>query len=254
MGLSTIPIRVLAALVADRHAWARLCDVEGVTAIQTNAAVIVGVDGSPSANAAIGWAARAASNAQLDTNPTLTLVYAAAPVMGMGFATPFPLGVTEWQLELGQQIVDDAVQLVKESTNGLLKITRELMSESTVPALVQMSREAQMVVVGCRGRGALQRSLLGSVSMGLVHRAHCPVAVIHDEIRFDGRTSTVRLSCSASTARRHRSPPLSWLSMPHPGAVSRSWCCTRGGVLVPSNYLWIGTRFGPRWRKHSPSS
>jgi nucleotide-binding universal stress UspA family protein len=50
-----------------------------------------------------------------------------------------------------------------------------------VPALVDLSKEAQMVVVGSRGRGPFARSLLGSVSSGLIRHAQCPVAVIHDE-------------------------------------------------------------------------
>jgi nucleotide-binding universal stress UspA family protein len=47
--------------------------------------------------------------------------------------------------------------------------------------LVDLSKRADMVVVGCRGQGAVARALLGSVSSGLIHRAQCPVAVIHDE-------------------------------------------------------------------------
>ncbi|MET8384702.1 universal stress protein [Streptosporangium canum] len=47
-----------------------------------------------------------------------------------------------------------------------------------VPALADASRTADLVVVGSRGLGAFGSALLGSVSHGLLHRAHCPVAVV----------------------------------------------------------------------------
>eukprot|EP01135_Chromosphaera_perkinsii_P001510 Nk52_evm1s195 gene=Nk52_evmTU1s195 len=38
-----------------------------------------------------------------------------------------------------------------------------------------------MLIVGCRGRGAVKRTFLGSVSDYLVHHAHCPVLVVRNE-------------------------------------------------------------------------
>jgi len=61
------------------------------------------------------------------------------------------------------------------------EIDSELVFAAPVPTLADFSKEAHLVVVGCRGQDALQRLLLGSVSTGLVHHAHCPVAVIHGE-------------------------------------------------------------------------
>lgn len=79
--------------------------------------------------------------------------------------------------------MDDAIRTAEENTgNGRpLTISTEVFYASTVPALVNLSNEADMVVVGSRGHGAIARVVLGSVSTGLLHHAHCPVAVIHDE-------------------------------------------------------------------------
>ena len=38
--------------------------------------------------------------------------------------------------------------------------------------------KADVVVVGSRGRGAIRRALLGSVSTYVVHNAPCPVLVV----------------------------------------------------------------------------
>ena len=42
--------------------------------------------------------------------------------------------------------------------------------------------DATVLVVGSRGRGAIKRALLGSVSDHLVRNAGCPVLVVRDEV------------------------------------------------------------------------
>ena len=45
-------------------------------------------------------------------------------------------------------------------------------------AATARAEEAAVIVAGCRGRGALASTVLGSVSSGLVHNAEVPVLVV----------------------------------------------------------------------------
>jgi nucleotide-binding universal stress UspA family protein len=72
---------------------------------------------------------------------------------------------------------------------------------SVVPALVDASKDAWMIVVGSQGLGALSRLLLGSVTMALIRHAHCPVAVIHsDESAAPDANAPVLLGIDGSPA------------------------------------------------------
>jgi nucleotide-binding universal stress UspA family protein len=60
-------------------------------------------------------------------------------------------------------------------------VIREIVFEGhPAPALVQASRDADLLVVGSRGHGEFVGMLLGSVSEHCVTNAHCPVLVLRD--------------------------------------------------------------------------
>ena len=146
----------------------------------TTQGIIVGVDGSPASRVAVDWAAREASLRNLP----LTLIHVVPwATLGMWPGLPMP-GDLEVQFEQhGHEILRRARRTAEEAVSGshTIEVATELVTAGVVPTLVERSKGAEMIVVGCRGLGAIGRRLLGSVSWGLVLHAHCPVAVIHDE-------------------------------------------------------------------------
>ena len=141
--------------------------------------IVVGVDGSPASNAAVCWAARDAAM----RNVPLTLVHAYNTYVPTFPQIPLSAGVALFQEEDGRQVLEQAVKIAEDAVKAdqNIAIASELKSSPPVPTMVDLSEDAEMVVVGSNGRGAVGRVLLGSVSSGVVRHAKCPVAVIRDE-------------------------------------------------------------------------
>ncbi|GLP76726.1 universal stress protein [Mycobacterium antarcticum] len=142
--------------------------------------IVVGVDGSPASRVAVDWAAR---DALLRGVPLTVVHVVPTPEMLVWSEAERLPGLAEWHQTQADDVIRAAVQTAEAATrdDGSLEIHRHVLAGATVPSLVDLTKDAVMIVVGCRGIGAIRRLLLGSVSAGLVHHAHCPVAVLHDE-------------------------------------------------------------------------
>jgi nucleotide-binding universal stress UspA family protein len=142
--------------------------------------IIVAVDGSPSSLVATDWAARDAAMRHVP----LTLVHVLADsAVGMWPEPRLLEDYWSWRDARGHEILDAARHVADRAILDYkpIDVSQEMCTGAVIPSLVDLSKDAAMIVVGCRGMGAVKRRLLGSVSAGLAQHAHCPVAVIHDE-------------------------------------------------------------------------
>ncbi|MGZ5378186.1 MAG: universal stress protein [Mycobacterium sp.] len=151
-----------------------------MSSLATPHGILVGADGSPPSNVAVDWAAREASMRNLP----LSIVHViASPAVRMWPEVPVPTEVVTRIAGEGHEILSEARTTAQNATadSRRIHIETELMTGGALPTLIDLSKDAEMVVVGCRGTGPINRRLLGSVSRGLIQHAHAPVAVIHDE-------------------------------------------------------------------------
>jgi nucleotide-binding universal stress UspA family protein len=138
--------------------------------------VVVGVDGSAASYAAVRWAAHEAALRRFDVK----LLYIVAPTPMSSTEAPNDT-ITQAQEVEARRVLDHARRIVDEwKSEARPRIRVEVRYAGIVETLVDASRTAQMIVVGTRGLGEFGWHMLGSVSSGLLHHAHCPVAIIHD--------------------------------------------------------------------------
>ncbi len=145
----------------------------------THYGIVVGVDGSSASDAAVSWAARDAAIRGLP----LTLVHAENPKAPTWSQILILEEMRGWQQAEARRVLANSSKVAHDAVgqNADIHIDGELLFAAAAPKLIELSRHAELIVVGTDGRGALTRGLLGSVSSGLIRHAHCPVAVVRDE-------------------------------------------------------------------------
>lgn len=144
--------------------------------------VVVGVDGSPGARAALGWALSAAAR-----RGARLLVLSAYPVEASWLD---PALVSPDRIEaIGEDTESRTRELVQEvlrspdvaAVRGAADVPVHVLAVPglAAPALVQHSATADLLVVGSRGRGGIRSTVLGSVALQCAAHADCPVVVVH---------------------------------------------------------------------------
>ncbi|MDK1472399.1 universal stress protein [Streptomyces sp. 549] len=164
-----------AAVHLSAHAHCPVLVVRGKA--QPSGDVVLAVDGSAAGAAAVRFAFAEASLRGADLVAVHTWNNWTGPVSS-GPGDPVPLVYDEAMLK------DEEERVLAEALSGLkheypdVAVRRRLVEGRPRQTLIEASEDAQLLVVGARGRGGFAGLLLGSVSQAVLHHAHCPVAVV----------------------------------------------------------------------------
>ena len=162
--------------------------------------IVVGVDASEGANAALRWAISEARlrDARLRAVFAWTLTY--PPVEGYGYLVgtlgSAPPGGMSDQRRGAEQVLERAIARLRPEAAGV-DIELQVVEGPAADALVEAAAEADLLVVGSRGHGGFVGLLLGSVSQQCAHRASCPVVIVPPAGRADPQSKRAHAGATA---------------------------------------------------------
>jgi nucleotide-binding universal stress UspA family protein len=140
--------------------------------------IVVGVDGSAGARAALEFAAREAT--LREARLRIVCAWEIPPaVYGGGFAPTLDQPTLDGFRDGAEIIVDEAAAAAKE-LQPTIECEGKAVQGQPAEALLQEARDADLIVVGNRGHGGFASLLLGSVSHQVVQHAPCPVTVVRE--------------------------------------------------------------------------
>ncbi len=134
-----------------------------------NPRIVVGVDGSFGSTRALQWALEEARIRAAAVEAVFAWQYPPLHAMVSGPTQGYEVVAKE----IGEAAANHAHQIAPE-----VPFTVSGCFEATVPALLDASHGADLLVVGARGHGSFQHALLGSTAHQCARHAGCTVVVV----------------------------------------------------------------------------
>ncbi|MFF8729258.1 universal stress protein [Streptomyces sp. NPDC015171] len=136
--------------------------------------VVVGVDGSPSSYTALRWAVRYA--ALVGGVVDAVAVWELQGLYGWSApAVDTDVDEDETRRRMRKEL-DDVL-----GADAAGSVRTHVVHGNPADVLLRAAENAEVLVVGRRGRGGFARALLGSVSQNVAHHASCPVVIVRSD-------------------------------------------------------------------------
>jgi nucleotide-binding universal stress UspA family protein len=138
--------------------------------------IVVGVDDSAHAHQALDWAMREAAARQTALTVLTVVPTMASPWTGNPLSVP---NADEALRHAKKTAEEAAAKSASEiSGPGPVSVTVNVFAGYPAQALIDASKDAELVVVGSRGAGGFATLLLGSVSNQVAHHSACPIVIV----------------------------------------------------------------------------
>lgn len=142
--------------------------------------LIVGIDGSPGSEAAVGAVLERHWPAGCAVRIVNALWNLPAPPVGLEQHETMALQISEWVAHENARIGEMVGQARQRLEAKGLAVTVTVREADPKKLLIEeaVNWNAETIFLGARGRGRLERMLLGSVSAAIVQRAPCSVEIV----------------------------------------------------------------------------
>lgn len=134
--------------------------------------IAVGVDETAASRRALAWAAREAARRDATLQVITAWTWDAVESAPLAAVDP------QAMVDVAEQTQSEALEEVLAGLESKPVVVRKIVQSTASEALVEASRQADLVVVGTHGRGPVRTFLLGSVSQSVIRHAQCPVVVM----------------------------------------------------------------------------